>query len=203
MLFETLAALVIAFALGSIPTAYIVGRLLSGRDIREAGSGNPGALNTTRQVGLAAGLFVLLFDAGKGIAAVVVAQALAVHEYAIYSTAFLATVGHNFSPVLKFRGGKGAATVLGISVYMLWQITGVSAAAGVLFFAVTRQAVWSVTVIFIVLNVLTIATGQALGQIVLCIVLSVMIAGTHLWRERAQLSESFKDREWRRFMSIE
>ena len=200
---EGIIALLIAFALGSFPTAFVAGKLLSRGDIREAGSGNPGALNAVGQYGKRVGLAVLLVDAGKGILAVIIAQAMSVTDLWIYGTALLATLGHNFTPVLKFRGGKGAATVLGISAYMLWQITAISGVAGLLVLLLTRNGVLAVTCVFILLNALTIATGQATGQIVLCIVLSFLVAGTHLWRQSEEVTEAVRERSWRRFLSIE
>ena len=142
---ESIIALLVAFALGSFPTAFVAGKLLSRGDIRDAGSGNPGTLNAVRQYGKAVGLIVLLVDAGKGILAVVVAQALSVADLWVYGTALLVTLGHNFSPVLRFRGGKGAATVLGISAFMLWQITAISGAAGLLVLLLTRHGVLAVS----------------------------------------------------------
>ena len=200
---EGILALLIAFALGSFPTAFVSGKLLSRGDIREAGSGNPGTLNAVRQYGTLVGLVVLLVDAGKGILAVIIAQAMSVTDIWIYGTALLATLGHNFSPVLKFRGGKGAATVLGISAFMLWQITAISGGAGLLVLLLTRHGVLAVTCVFIVLNALTIATGQATGQIVLCIVLSFLVAGTHLWRQSEEVTDAVREHSWRRFLSIE
>ncbi len=200
---QGILALLIAFALGSIPTAFVAGKLLSHGDIRDAGSGNPGALNAVRQYGKLVGLIVLLVDAGKGILAVIIAQAMSVTDIWIYGTALLATLGHNFSPALKFRGGKGAATVLGISAFMLWQITAISGGAGLVALLLTRNGVLAVTCVFIVLNALTIATGQATGQIVLCIVLSFLVAGTHLWRQSDEVTDAVRERSWRRFLSIE
>lgn len=200
---QGILALLIAFALGSFPTAFVAGKLLSRGDIRDVGSGNPGTLNAVRQYGKLVGLVVLLVDAGKGILAVIIAQAMSVTDIWVYLTALLVTLGHNFSPALRFRGGKGAATVLGISAYMLWQITAISGAAGLLVLLLTRHGVLAVTCVFIVLNALTIATGQATGQIVLCIVLSFLVAGTHLWRQSDEVTGAIRERSWRRFLSIE
>lgn len=200
---EIALTLVIAFLIGSFPTAYIAGRVLSGEDMREVGSGNPGALNTARRVGVGVGIAVLLIDAGKGILAVFIALQLSVDDMGVYASAFLVTLGHNFSPFTGFRGGKGAASVLGISAFMLWHITAITFAVGLVVYLTTRQAVVSMTAVFIVLNALTIVTGQSTGQIVLCILLSMLVAGTHLLRERKRVSSAVRDRDWRRFMSIE
>ncbi len=201
------AAVAVGFTLGSIPTAYILGRIVLRADIRDIGSGNPGTLNTTSSMGKAAGLFVLLVDAGKGILTVVIAQAMAIPDMWLYTAAFAAALGHNFSPFLRFEGGKGVAVALGIFAYMLWQITAISTIAGILLLIATRRPVLSIFGIFIGLNVLTIATGQDAGQIVLCIAISLLVAGTHLWRQQSEgaaESESSSPYRsmWRRFIGI-
>ena len=199
---EIVVALLCAFALGSIPTAYIAGRALSGLDIRSVGSGNPGTMNAVQHLGKAVGLTVLAVDAGKGILAVVIAQQMSVTDTWVYLSAFAVTMGHNFTPVLKFRGGKGAATVLGISAFMLWQITALSAAFGLVILVIVRHPVWAVTGVFVALNALTIATGQPIGQIALCLALSFLVAGTHIGRQFDEVSEAIRSRDWRRFMRI-
>ena len=103
---EIAVALLCAFALGSIPTAYIAGKAVSGLDIRSVGSGNPGTMNAVQHLGKAVGLTVLAVDAGKGILAIVIAQQLSVTDTWVYLSAFAVTMGHNFTPALKFRGGK-------------------------------------------------------------------------------------------------
>jgi len=200
---DSAGVVILGFLLGSFPTAYIVGRWRQGIDIRGVGSHNPGATNIGREVGITAGIFVLAVDAVKGAIAIVVGQQLGVPTTALYFTSLAAVVGHNFSPFLGFRGGKGAATVLGISMLMLWQITAISGAVGLLTLAATRHVVWAMTAIFRALNALTIATGQPIGQIVLCIVLSLLVAGTHFGRQRAHLIPALASGDWRRFMSID
>ena len=198
-----MGVILLGFLLGSFPTAYLTGKWRRGIDIRGVGSGNPGATNIGREVGVASGILVLAVDAAKGVVAIVVGQRLGVPPTTLYFTALAAVVAHNFSPFLGFRGGKGAATVLGISMLMLWQITAISGAIGLLALAATRHVVWAMTAVFIALNALTIATGQPLGQIILCIVLSLLVACTHFGRQRAYLLPALANRDWRRFMSID
>ena len=203
MALESTIVIAVAYLMGAFPTAYLVGRHLGRFDIRGVGSRNAGALNTYRQFGKMAGLAVLAMDTGKGASAIFLGQRLGVPGLVLYMAALAATLGHNFSPFVQFRGGKGAATVLGISAIMLWQITAVTAAVGAVIFAVTRHPVWSLTAVFVSLNVLTIATAQPIGQIVLCIGLSLLVAGTHLLRQYPQLRPLVGQRQWRRFMSVE
>jgi glycerol-3-phosphate acyltransferase PlsY len=195
--------LLAAVLLGSIPTAYVLTRVSMGTDIRRSGSGNTGALNAYRQLGAWAGVLVLTLDAGKGALAVYLGMVLEVPDLVVYGAALLATLGHNFSPFLKFRGGKGAATVLGISVVSLWGITLVSMGFGAIVFGATRHVLWSIVGVFVLLNALTIATAQSAGMILLCMVLSMVVGGTHLWRRHPHISSALRQRQWRRLMTIE
>lgn len=117
--------ILIAFAMGSIPTALILGRL-KGIDIRQYGSGNVGATNAFRVLGKQFGITCLVFDILKGFLPVRVLLpveifAPAIHAstmWPVHSWAWLiglaAIAGHMFSPFLKFKGGKGVATSLGV-----------------------------------------------------------------------------------------
>lgn len=110
-----LLALVLAFALGSIPFSHLVARL-RGVDLRSVGSGNIGATNLARALGYGAGALGLLLDALKGAAAVLLARALPgdASTPAIQAlAAVLSVAGHIFTPWLGFRGGKGVATGAG------------------------------------------------------------------------------------------
>ena len=203
MALESFLAVVIGFVLGTIPFSYLVGRWVAGVDVRRMGNRNVGALNAYRQAGKLAGGGALLLDAGKGAAAVYISQRLGVSELTLAGSALAATLGHNFNPFLGFRGGKGAATVLGISLITLWQITLISMGAGIIVVAATRHSVLSMTAVFITLNTLTIVTGQSTVQISLCLILSGVIAGTHFLRQRSDIFPAIKARRWGRFITIE
>jgi acyl phosphate:glycerol-3-phosphate acyltransferase len=106
--------LLIAYLLGSMPFGYIMSRLMTGSDIRKAGSGNIGATNVLRVIGWKAALPVFLLDMLKGVAAVLIARALS-DSAAIYLAAgFMVMIGHSFPIFLGFRGGKAAATAIGV-----------------------------------------------------------------------------------------
>jgi len=107
-------AVIIGYLLGSIPFAYIAGRLLKGVDIRRVGGGNMGTLNVMREVGTVAGLTVLLADMGKGALAVLIAQWLGVSMVFMFVAGLTAVVGHSWPVFLKFKGGMGGATTMGV-----------------------------------------------------------------------------------------
>ncbi len=107
-------AIVIAYLLGSIPFAYITGRLVKGVDIRQVGGGNMGAVNTMREIGPVPGFAVLLADMAKGALAVLVAQWLDLSLTWVFVVGGVAVAGHNWPVWLKFKGGQGLATTLGV-----------------------------------------------------------------------------------------
>lgn len=104
----------LAFFLGSIPFGYLLYRLRTGGDIRQAGSGNIGATNVLRTAGARLGALTLALDAVKGWLALWLALRWAPGAETVIAAALLAVIlGHLFSPWLGFRGGKGVATALG------------------------------------------------------------------------------------------
>jgi len=113
-----------AYLLGSIPTAYIAGRLLRGIDIREHGSGVSSASNVWHSVARWALFPVGLFDVFKG--AIPVAIAYPVLDFPIWAQGIVglaAIAGHNWSVFLHFNGGRGFATVVGvISIFAPWEL---------------------------------------------------------------------------------
>ena len=122
MLNEPLAiaiAIIGAYLLGSIPSAYIAGRLRKGIDIREVGSRNVGAMNVFYKVGIVPGLLVLAVDIGKGAAAVALAHWLEVPLVVEFLAGATAVLGHSFPVWLKFRGGRGGATLIGVLIFLM------------------------------------------------------------------------------------
>src|SRR3989338_5088795 len=110
--------IILAYLTGSIPTAYIFGRMSKGIDIRQHGSGNVGATNVFRVLGKWPGTVVLMLDILKGtIAAAVVPDMLGLTGVLHRAALALAVVcGHNWTVFLKFKGGKGVATAFGVLI---------------------------------------------------------------------------------------
>lgn len=110
-----------SFVVGSIPFGYLIGRLAYRKDIREHGSGNIGAMNALRSLGVVGAAAVLLLDAAKGFAPTLFVVVRGYGDVAAASAAAAAVVGHCFSPWLLGRGGKGVATsfgaILALNVY--------------------------------------------------------------------------------------
>jgi glycerol-3-phosphate acyltransferase PlsY len=105
--------LVIAYFLGAIPTSYLVVHRVTGQDIRNIGSGNPGMMNVLDHVGVPAAIVVGFGDVGKGMAAVTIALVTDVHEAAPVLAGLVAIIGHDYSIFLMLDGGNGMATAVG------------------------------------------------------------------------------------------
>jgi len=118
-------AIIIGYLLGSFPSAYLAGRLRKGIDIREVGSKNMGAMNVYYEVGPIEAALVSLADLGKGIGAVLLVRWLSGNplispfDFLTGLTGVAAVIGHVFPVFLKFRGGKGGATAIGILLFLM------------------------------------------------------------------------------------
>lgn len=123
-------AIFFAYVLGSIPTAVWFGKAAFGLDVRDHGSGNPGATNTFRVLGKRAGTIVMLGDIIKGLLATSLAVLLMkfnfIEEQNLVTVKLIlgmvAVVGHIFSVFLSFKGGKGVATLLGMMISIHYEV---------------------------------------------------------------------------------
>ena len=187
-------AIVAGYLLGSVPCAYIAARLAKGVDIRRVGGGNVGALNVMREVGTAAGLAVFLADAAKGSLAVLLATWLDLSPVWVYAAGLMAVVGHSWPVWLKFRGGQGLATAMGVLVVLApieFAISFVIIAAVVF---ITSNARLGVAVGLILLPVIIWLFGGELGLIIFSIVLPLFC----VLRALSRLKSDFTSPERRR-----
>ncbi len=124
IIIQIIAAFIAAYLLGSIPSAYIAGRLTKKIDIRTVGSHNMGAMNSFYNLGKGVGIMVLAADVLKGVAAVALADlVLNIPNLYMFICGFIVVLGHNYPVWLKFKGGKGGATAIGAIIYFIpWGI---------------------------------------------------------------------------------
>ncbi|MFH1454404.1 MAG: glycerol-3-phosphate 1-O-acyltransferase PlsY [Armatimonadota bacterium] len=115
-----------SYIIGAIPFGLIIGKIFKGIDIRKEGSGNIGAANAFRTLGMVPGSLVLIFDILKGVAAVYIASTFMPENYAALFNVIAglaAIIGHNNSIFLNFKGGKGIATSFGVFLALNWKIS--------------------------------------------------------------------------------
>ena len=117
---ETLMPLLVGYLLGSVPFGLVLTRLTGGGDLRAIGSGNIGATNVLRTGKKGVAVATLLLDMGKGLAAVLLARHFWPGSEPL--AALAAVLGHCFPVCLKFKGGKGVATMMGVSLGLAWPI---------------------------------------------------------------------------------
>src|SRR5579864_8117233 len=157
MLPETIFVVAISYLLGSIPFGYLLVKMFRGEDIRTSGSGNIGATNVARSGAKVLGIATLFLDALKGFVAVGHASHWAhthlqhadikllypdLEANAMAIAALSAVAGHVFPVWLKFKGGKGVATALGVFILLLPKAIVVSLAIFILSVAISRYVSW-------------------------------------------------------------
>ncbi len=137
-------SVVSAYLIGSFPTSFIFAKVLKGVDIRQVGSGNAGATNVVRTVGKIPGLITLIIDILKGFLVVTLVADFFYSfnidlDYNFYRGLMALTVvcGHIWSVFLKFKGGKGVATTIGVGAALAWPVLLPVIGIWVLIFAMT------------------------------------------------------------------
>lgn len=146
----TIVALVAAYLVGSVPLAYLMGRWIKHVDIRKIGSNNMGTMNTFYQVGFLPGFLVMTVDIGKGAVAVAIARALDAPQIVELLAGMVAVLGHVLPVWLKFKGGKGGATCIGVLAFLMpWGIPIYAGAFG-LVLLITKFPTFSYSLAFIV-----------------------------------------------------
>lgn len=178
-----------AYLLGAVPFSVLFSRALGLTDPREFGSGNPGATNVARQNKFAAGL-TLVADTAKG--AVLPALWIADHPMLAAATGAAAVCGHVFSVFLRFRGGKGVATSLGVFVVWHWPAGAVAVAVWILMFAAFRMSSLA--------SLAALTTGAATLWFAADVHPAVGLAGIGItalsaWRHRQNIANLIKGRE--------
>ncbi|MBE7559112.1 glycerol-3-phosphate 1-O-acyltransferase PlsY [bacterium] len=115
----SIIVIMISYLIGAVPTAYVIGRVFRGIDLREHGSGNLGATNAFRVMGARLGAATLVVDIGKGVLAVGLGSWASGPAELPLVAGLAAIVGHNWPVYLRFRGGKGVATSAGVFLSLL------------------------------------------------------------------------------------
>jgi len=185
-------SLVLAYLLGSIPFAYIIGKL-SGLDVRKVGDRNVGTFNVFRHAGLFAGITTLIADVGKGALAIIVAKLLSVNELVVFASGVAAVIGHNWPVFLRFRGGRGLAVVIGVLLALLPVEMAISAAIAIVVLVTTRNSVWFGVALFIPLVLLCWLFGEPASLLIYSAALPCLAGFTHWLTTRHLPPEAQKE----------
>ena len=189
--------IVAAYLLGGIPTAYLVARFVAGIDIRSYGSGNVGASNALAHLGAKAGVAIGLFDLiGKGILPVFLSRALDAGLGVQVAVGLAAVAGHNWSPFIRFTGGRGVGTAGGVMLgFALWYeaLIATILIAGIGRFVLkdtsllTLVALIALPITAIAVSVMGLA-GRPTEVVLMCMLIGVLLAAKRLTANWERLS---------------
>lgn len=190
---QTIVVTLLAYLLGSLPFAVIVSKLYGLEDPRKHGSGNPGATNVLRTGKKSAALLTLLGDSLKGWLAIWLAGRFGGDTLVVALAGVAAFVGHIYPIFLRFQGGKGVATALGVLAGWSGSLALVALVAWLATAALTR---YSSLAALVAAMVAPIAAGFMIGSIQIVTAVAVMSA-LLIWRHRANIQRLLSGSETR------
>lgn len=179
MIWSSVPVVILGYLIGSIPSAYIAGRLMRGVDIRDLGDRNMGAANAWRELGPRAGIAVGVIDVGKGALAVLIARAIGVPLPAVLLTGVAAVAGHNWPLFLRFRGGRGAATTIGVLWALMPREMLIVFGIATVPFIVSRNVTFTSVFLFVPLPLVAWLLGASGALIAYCIAVPCLVGFTH------------------------
>jgi len=171
-------ALIVGYLLGNVSASFIVGKLTKNIDIRKFGSGNAGATNTLRVLGVKAGLLVFFVDILKGVVAVLLGR-LAAGDIGGMLAGAAAVAGHIWPVFLSFKGGKGVATSFGVLVVLFPVVALILFAVSASLVAITRfMSLGSITAA-VLLPILLLVIGYDWVYIIFGLALAALVVYLH------------------------
>jgi glycerol-3-phosphate acyltransferase PlsY len=192
MIATAVMLLAAAYLIGSIPFGILVGRGLFGVDPREVGSGNIGTVNSMRALGKVGGALVLVGDVIKGIAPTLFASAfLHLNAWVVAATGLATIAGHNWSVFLRFGGGKGVATGLGVIGVLAWQAALAFAVVWLATVLITRYASLASILGSAAVPLAFIAVKSPLAYVVFGVVALAFV----MWRHATNIQRLFSGTE--------
>ncbi len=175
------SALILSYFLGAIPSGYLITKKIKGFDIRNYGSGNPGAANVYRIVGKKAGWATFTCDALKGAVAVILAKILAPEAaWLPIACGFIAICAHMWTVFLKFRGGKGVATSAGVFGALLPIPTLIAFLSFIIVVWRTGRISPGSILACVVLPIAAWLTGASLPYIIFCLIVAAIVIYKHI-----------------------
>ncbi len=194
-------ALILAasYLVGAIPFSVIVGRVFYRIDVREHGSGNAGATNTMRVLGVKAAIAVLVLDLLKGVAAAATALlwtpselGAVAQDWVLIGASFFAVLGHTYSPYLRFAGGKGVATAAGALLLVTPKAWPILLLTFIAVIAVSRMVSLGSVVIALQFPVLVLLLY---GDRTALVIFSFVAASLVIWRHRSNIGRILRGEE--------
>ena len=178
IVFGYLLLIIVGYLLGSIPSGLIIGKLMSGIDIREHGSGNLGGTNAFRVLGLKGGLIVTSADIVKGIIPAYIGLVL-LGEWGAIIAGIASLLGHAFPLFAGFKGGKSVATAVGVFLVLMPYTIVVAAIVFFTTLFTTRYVSLASMLGAVALAIASIALGQSVLMIITSILVVIFLVYRH------------------------
>ena len=166
VIFKILIVVILSYLLGSINSSIIIGKIMTGGDIRKQGSGNAGATNALRVLGKKGGILTLLDDILKTVIAILISMLILNEnkDIAVYFSGAAAIVGHNYPIWFGFKGGKGIAVSITAILFADYRIGLIVIVVSVLIMAITKY----------------VSLGSIIGSL-LCIALAIILRRSDIY----------------------
>ncbi len=174
----------VGYIFGALPTAYIFGQRLKGRDIRRMGDGNVGARNAYHELGHKIGILIFFIDVAKGSLAILIARYFGAPQYIVLATGVAAVAGHNWPAFAGFRGGRGESVTIGILFVLVPLSMLIVSVPTVAVLLIKKNVILASAVMFISLLFVNWWLHVQGILIFYGVALPVMVALTHYFRVR-------------------
>jgi len=185
-------SVVISYLLGSLIFSLLIGKISRGVDVRQHGSGNAGATNTLRVLGIVPAITVFTLDMCKGIAAILISDWLTDgNMWAVVGCGLAVIIGHNWPVFFSFRGGKGIATTIGVVAVLSFVPSAIAGAIAIGSIFITRY----VSLGSLIFTTLLPITAAIMGEPIEIIVAMIVIFVFAVYRHRANIVRLIKGEE--------
>ncbi|MDQ0257492.1 glycerol-3-phosphate acyltransferase PlsY [Evansella vedderi] len=192
-----LICIVISYLIGSISFSYLIAKKIKKVDIRQHGSGNAGATNTLRVLGVGPAIAVLLLDCAKGIAAVLLGIVLTSDPLIAAASGLASIVGHNWPVFFGFRGGKGVATTVGVLATLVFTAALISGIIAIITIVITRFVSLGSLIFIVGTSIISVVFSPQLAYPSYYLYFLVAISLLSIWRHRTNIERLLKGEESR------
>ncbi|SHH69483.1 acyl-phosphate glycerol-3-phosphate acyltransferase [Caloranaerobacter azorensis DSM 13643] len=191
-MYKILLVLLLSYLIGNINAAYLIGRILENKDIRNYGSGNAGATNALRVFGAKIAAVTFLFDLLKAVIAVILGKMI-LGETGMFLAGISVIVGHNWPALLNFRGGKGIASTIGVMLIINYKITLICLAIGLIIVIKSRYVSLGSVITMALLPIIGLFFNRPfnLDFLIFTLILSAMA----IYRHKGNISRLLKGQE--------
>ncbi|WP_264184008.1 glycerol-3-phosphate 1-O-acyltransferase PlsY [Bacillus shivajii] len=191
-----LFVIVLSYLIGSISFSYLIGMKINKVDIRKHGSGNAGATNTLRVLGVGPAITVLLLDCGKGVLAVLLGLYITNGDPLIAAACGLASIlGHNWPIYYGFKGGKGVATTIGVLATLVFTAALISGILAIISIIITRFVSLGSLIFISATTIMTGIFSSHFDYPIVYFYFLLIISALSFWRHRTNIERLLKGTE--------